>query len=179
MQCRWGSWLSCCRWSTRARCARCSSSSRGARLLSRRRPRRRWGWSSRCDRRGRARRWSGWCGWGGIRASGTPGCWTGASCQSPQSQGSGKGTKHIGIEVTEVTEVSKVSTFIQRRQKSFALSVETDPFFLQSSRIRVDLQSYESKPTDKWGQYNLRAEKNWTGSSVYIERGQGKAFITI
>ena len=33
-------------------------------------------------------------------------------------------------------------------------------FFLRSSRIRVDLPSYESKTTDKRGQYDWRAEKN-------------------
>ena len=35
--------------------------------------------------------------------------------------------------------------------------------FLRSSRIRVDLLSYESKPTDKREQYDWRAEKNFDG----------------
>ena len=37
-------------------------------------------------------------------------------------------------------------------------------FFLWSSRNRVDLLSYESKPTDKWGQYDWSAEKNLNGN---------------
>ena len=36
-------------------------------------------------------------------------------------------------------------------------------FFLRSSCIRVDLQSYESKPIDKLEQYDWRAEKNLDG----------------
>ena len=36
-------------------------------------------------------------------------------------------------------------------------------FFLQSSRIRIDLISYESIPTDKREQYDRRAEKNLDG----------------
>ena len=43
-------------------------------------------------------------------------------------------------------------------------SAATRPnFFLQSCHIRVDLQSYESKPTDKWEQYDWRADKNLDG----------------
>ena len=41
-------------------------------------------------------------------------------------------------------------------------------FFLRSSRIRVDLPSYESKATDKLGQYNWRAEKNLNGERRFI-----------
>ena len=37
--------------------------------------------------------------------------------------------------------------------------------FLQSSRNRVDLQSYESKPTDKQEQYDCRAMKSLDGWS--------------
>ena len=36
-------------------------------------------------------------------------------------------------------------------------------FFLWSSRIGVDLLSYESKTTDKQGQYDWRAWKNLNG----------------
>ena len=36
-------------------------------------------------------------------------------------------------------------------------------FFLQSSRIRVDRLSYESKTTDKREQYDWRADKNLDG----------------
>ena len=36
-------------------------------------------------------------------------------------------------------------------------------FFLRSSRIRVNLLSYESIPTDKREQYDWRAEKNLDG----------------
>ena len=40
----------------------------------------------------------------------------------------------------------------------------TRPLFFQpSSRVRVDLLSYESKPTDKQEQYDRMAEENWTG----------------
>ena len=39
-------------------------------------------------------------------------------------------------------------------------------FFLQSSRIRVHLLSYESKTTDKREQYDWRPEKIWTGSTI-------------
>ena len=41
-------------------------------------------------------------------------------------------------------------------------------FFQQSSRIMVNLLSYESKATDKREQYDWRAEKNWTGSWVTV-----------
>ena len=47
-------------------------------------------------------------------------------------------------------------------------------FFLRSSRIRVGLLSYESKLTDKRGQYDWRAEKNLDGyvflSSMFLTR---------
>ena len=36
---------------------------------------------------------------------------------------------------------------------------------MQYSRIRVELLSYESKPTDKRGQYDWRDEKNLDGDS--------------
>ena len=39
-------------------------------------------------------------------------------------------------------------------------------FVLRSSRNRVDLLSYESKPTDKPKQYDWMAEKNWTGAKL-------------
>ena len=39
-------------------------------------------------------------------------------------------------------------------------------YFLQSSRIRVDLLSYESKRTDKREQYDWRAEKNLDGYNM-------------
>ena len=38
-------------------------------------------------------------------------------------------------------------------------------FFQPSSRIRVDLLSYNSKPTNIRGQNDWRAEKSWTGFS--------------
>ena len=38
-------------------------------------------------------------------------------------------------------------------------------FFQQSSCNRVDLLSYESKPTDKWEQYDWRAEKKLDGQN--------------
>ena len=38
-----------------------------------------------------------------------------------------------------------------------------DQFFLRSSRIRVDLPSYEIKTTDKRWQYDWRAKKNLDG----------------
>ena len=38
-------------------------------------------------------------------------------------------------------------------------------FFVQSRYIRVDLLSYESKPTDKREKYNLMAGKNWAGNN--------------
>ena len=44
-------------------------------------------------------------------------------------------------------------------------------FYLQSSRIRVDLLSYESKTTDKRQQNDCRAKKNLDGSihlSIYL-----------
>ena len=37
-------------------------------------------------------------------------------------------------------------------------------FFLRSSHIRVDLQAYESKPTDNREKYDWRAEKNLDGT---------------
>ena len=40
---------------------------------------------------------------------------------------------------------------------------ETRPFFFQSSRIRVDLLSYEGKPTDEREQCDWKAEKNLDG----------------
>ena len=40
-------------------------------------------------------------------------------------------------------------------------------FFLQSSRITVKLLSYESKRTDKRGQYDRRAPKNLDGYSKF------------
>ena len=44
------------------------------------------------------------------------------------------------------------------------IRLKTRPiFFLRSSRIRVDLLSYESIPTDKREHYDWRAEKIWTG----------------
>ena len=50
-------------------------------------------------------------------------------------------------------------------QKLFTIRpcFSTKVFFLPSSRIRVDLLSYQSKPADKRGQYNSRAEKNLDG----------------
>ena len=46
------------------------------------------------------------------------------------------------------------------------LTIATRPnFILRSSRIRVDLLSYESIPTDKRWQYDWRAEKNLDGYS--------------
>ena len=38
-----------------------------------------------------------------------------------------------------------------------------------SSRIRVDLLSYDSKPTEIQGQYDWTVEKNWTGSTSPVE----------
>ena len=51
-----------------------------------------------------------------------------------------------------------------RRMLSFEEINYPSIFFLQFSRNRVNLLSYESKPTDKWEQCDWRAEKNWTGS---------------
>ena len=45
----------------------------------------------------------------------------------------------------------------------------TCKIFLRSSRIRVDLQSYESKPTDKQEQYDRRAEDVITGLEFLVE----------
>ena len=43
-------------------------------------------------------------------------------------------------------------------------------FFLRSSRIRVDLLSYERKTTDKREQYDWRAEKNSDGTCNALNR---------
>ena len=51
------------------------------------------------------------------------------------------------------------STLLQLDKRTF-LDGHTRPiFFRRSSRIRVDLLSYESKPTYKWEQYDWRAAK--------------------
>ena len=50
-------------------------------------------------------------------------------------------------------------------------------FFLRSSRLRINLLSYESKTTDKRGQYDWRTEKNLDGSyepRVFLLDREGK-----
>ena len=47
-------------------------------------------------------------------------------------------------------------------------------FFVRSSRISVDLLSYESKTTDKQEQYDWRAEKNLGGSEYIMPSFGGK-----
>ena len=44
-------------------------------------------------------------------------------------------------------------------------------FFRQFCRIRVNFPLYESKTTDKWEQYNRRAEKNLDGSFSGMMKG--------
>ena len=58
----------------------------------------------------------------------------------------------FGAEI-EAAEGKKQGIFFSARQF----------FFQRSSRNRVDLLSYESKPTDKREQYDLMAEKNLDG----------------
>ena len=61
-----------------------------------------------------------------------------------------------------LVQVLKASNTVQSQT---LVVVVLDQFFVRSSRIRVDLLSYESKTTDKQQQNYWIAEKNWTGSS--------------
>ena len=68
---------------------------------------------------------------------------------------------------------SKTSIHLQKHFIQVSASLKSQPqatgvpaqiVFLWSSRNRVNLLSHENKPTDKQGQYDWRAEKNWTGT---------------
>ena len=52
----------------------------------------------------------------------------------------------------------------------FALHHQQDTypsnFFLRFSRIRVDLLSYDTKPTDTQDQYDWMSKKNWAGTAA-------------
>ena len=72
---------------------------------------------------------------------------------------------HVGIECLLNTYVLNlmVSVCLQDHYALNDTKLLDQIFFLRSSRNKVDLLSYESKTTDKRGQYDWKAEKNLDG----------------
>ena len=65
---------------------------------------------------------------------------------------------------TKVEKIGQKTCSIVRVERYFeSTRINPSRFFSQSSHIRVDLLSYESKSTDNREQYNWRAEKNLDG----------------